>query len=183
MMSLETRLTALEGVEAVQTLIGAGGLRYMLVYAPEPANTAYGQLLLNVDDYERIDDMLPHIQNMIDAHYPDAQAKVWRFSLGPGGGSKIEAEFSGSDPAVLRRLANQAKAIMAADGGAVSIKDDWREPVPVIQPRYAEARGRRLGISREDLANALGTNFTGRRIGVFREGDTLIPIIARAAGG
>ena len=167
----------------MQTLIGAGGLRYMLVYAPEPRNAAYGQLVLNVDDHERIDAMLPRIQRMIDAHYPDAQAKVWRFQLGPGGGSNIEAEFSGPDPAVLRRLANQAKEIMAADGGAVSIKDDWRELVPVIQPRYADARGRRLGVSREELASALGTNFSGRRIGVFREGDTLIPIIARAPAG
>ena len=183
MISLETRVAALEGVEAVQTLIGAGGLRYMLVYAPEPRNAAYGQLVLNVDDHERIDAMLPRIQRMIDAHYPDAQAKVWRFQLGPGGGSNIEAEFSGPDPAVLRRLANQAKAIMAADGGAVSIKDDWRELVPVIQPRYADARGRRLGVSREELASALGTNFSGRKIGVFREGETLIPIIARAPAG
>ena len=183
MISLEARVAALEGVEAVQTLIGAGGLRYMLVYAPEPQNAAYGQLVLNVDDHERIDAMLPRIQRMIDAHYPDAQAKVWRFQLGPGGGSNIEAEFSGPDPAVLRRLANQAKAIMAADGGAVSIKDDWRERVPVIQPRYADARGRRLGVSREELASALGTNFSGRKIGVFREGETLIPIIARAPAG
>ena len=114
------------------------------------------------------------------ADYPDAQAKAWQFQLGPGGGSKIEAEFAGPDPKVLRDLANQAKAIMAADGGAVSIKDDWRETVPVIEPRYASARGRSLGISREDLAQALRTNFSGRNVGVFREGDKLIPIVARA---
>ena len=180
MVSLEGRVAALEGVEAVQTLVGAGGLRYMLVYGPEPGNSAYGQLLVKVDAYERVGELMPRIQAMIDADYPDAQAKVWQFQLGPGGGSKIEAEFSGPDPAVLRRLANEAKAIMAADGRAISIRDDWREPVAVIQPRYSEARGRRLGVSREDLADTLETNFSGRNVGVFREEDTLIPIIARA---
>ena len=180
MISLEARVAGLEGVEDVQTLIGAGGLRFMLVYGPQSANSSYGQLLLKVDDYERIATLLPQIQDIVDTEYPDAQAKAWQFQLGPGGGSKIEAEFSGPDPVVLRQLANEAKAIMAADGGAVSIKDDWREPVGTIEPRYAEARGRRLGISREDLANALGNNFSGRTVGVFREGDTLIPIIARA---
>ena len=180
MISLEGRMAALEGVEAVHTLIGAGGLRYMLVYAPEPENSSYGQLLVKVDDHARIAGLIPRIQSIIDADYPDAQATAWRFQLGPGGGSKIEAEFSGPDPAVLRRLADQAKAVMAADGGAISIKDDWRTPVAVIEPHYAEVRGRLQGISRKDLADALGTNFSGRKIGVFRDGETLIPIIARA---
>ena len=180
MISLEGRVAALEGVEAVQTLIGAGGLRYMLVYGPQPENASYGQLLVKVDDHTRIAGLVPRIQGMIDANYPDARATVWQFQLGPGGGAKIEAEFSGSDPAVLRRLANQAKAIMAADGGAIAIRDDWRAPVAVIQPRYAEVRGRLLGVSREDLATALNTNFSGRKIGVFREGETLLPIISRA---
>jgi len=180
MIALEARVAGLDGVEGVQTLIGAGGLRYMLVYGPQAPNPSYGQLLLKVDDYRRIATLLPRIQGIVDAEYPDALAKVWQFQLGPGGGSKIEAEFSGPDPAVLRQLANQAKAVMAADGGAISIKDDWRAPVGTIEPRYAEARGRRLGISREDLADALATNFSGRTVGVFREGDALIPIIARA---
>ena len=180
MIALEGEVATLEGVESIQTLIGAGGLRYMLVYGPEPGNSSYGQLLVKVDDYARIDGLMPRIQHLIDASYPSAQGKVWRFQLGPGGGSKIEARFSGPDPVVLRRLANEAKAIMAADGNVVSIKDDWREPVAVVQPRYAETRGRLQGVSREDLARALGTNFSGRQIGVFRDGDTLIPIVARA---
>ena len=35
-------------------------------------------------------------------------------------------------------------------------------------------------MSREDLANALATNYSGRSVGVYREGDQLIPIVARA---
>ena len=180
MMQLEQQLADLDGVKDIQTLIGAGTLRFMLVYSPEAGNSAYGQFLIKVDDYRDIDGLIPQIQGQIDANYPNAQAKVWRFQLGPGGGSKIEATFRGPDPAVLRQLANEAKAIMAADGRAISIKDDWRQPVPTIQPIYSESRGRRLGISREDLAGALETNYSGQTVGVFREEDELIPIVARA---
>ena len=169
-----------EGVDVVQTLVGQGTLRFMLVYGSESPNTAYGQFLIKVDDYDLIADMAPEIQKYIDANYPDAQAKVWQFQLGPGGGSKVEAEFSGPDPVVLRQLANEAKAIMAADGGAISIKDDWRQPVSVVEVNYDADSGRRLGISREDLANALRKNFSGRPVGVYREGDQSIQIIARA---
>lgn len=177
---LEQFVGNLGGVTGVQTLVGGGALRYMLVYNFESQNSAYGQILAQVDDYRKIDALIPEIQTHIDQNYPNAQGKVWRFILGPGGGSKIEATFQGPDPKVLRRLADQAKAIMAADGRALSIKDDWRQPVSVIEPIYSESKGRQLGISREDFANALQTNFSGRYVGVYREGDKLIPIVSRA---
>ncbi len=173
-------VAGLDGVNTVQTSIGGGGIRYMLVYPPESANSAYAQLLVRVDDYRTIDELMPTIQAHIDEAYPESQAKVWRFILGPGGGSRIEAAFMGPDPAVLRDLADEAKRVMADDGGALSIKDDWRQPVAVIEPIYSASKGRRAGVSREDLANALQTVYTGMTVGVFREGDDLLPIVSRA---
>ena len=180
MIKIETFVTELEVVNAVQTLVGGGGLRFMLVYGPESTNSAYGQILARVDDYKDLDDLIPKVQTYIGDNFPEAQGKVWRFVLGPGGGSKIEATFKGPNPIVIRQLANQAKAIMAADGGALSIKDDWRQPVSVIEPVYSEIRGRRAGVSRKDLATALQTNYSGQIVGSFREGDDLIPIISRS---
>ena len=179
-LEIESHLMGLEGITDVQTVIGSGALRYTLVYGPEAPNSSYGHFLIKVADYQLIDNLLPGIQNHLDQTYPDSQAKVWRFQLGPGGGSKIEAQFSGPDPLVLRRLANETKAILAADGEAISIKDDWRQQVATVQPIYAESRARRLGISREDLASALLTNYTGKTVGAYREGDTAIPIVLRS---
>ncbi|WP_048305661.1 efflux RND transporter permease subunit [Halomonas sp. PR-M31] len=177
---VEAFVEELDGVEDVETSIGGGGIRYMLVYQPEQPNSAYAQLLIRTEDYRQIDDLMPIIQQHIDQSYPNAQAKVWRFILGAGGGSKIEATFQGPDPEVLRDLADQAKAIMVADGGALSIKDDWRQPVSSIKPVYSLVKGQRAGVSRQDLANALETNFSGKNVGFYREGDDLIPIISRA---
>lgn len=181
MLALEKSISEMEGIDAVQTLIGGGSpIRHILVYAPESNNFSYGQFLIKTKSYEAIAGLLPKIQSHIDENYPNAQGKVWQFALGPGGGSKIEAEFTGPDPVVLRQLATQAKAAMAADPKAIMIKDTWRQPIPYIEPQYSETRGRRLGISREDLAAALETNFSGKNVGVYREADTLIPIVARA---
>ena len=180
MLKLEAELSGVEGIADIQTLIGSGGLRYMLVYSPQAPNSSYGQFLIKTESYDIISSLLPKLQGMIDANYPDAQAKVWQFQLGPGGGSKVEAEFSGPDPVILRQLASQAKAIMSSDKKAISIKDDWRQPKSVIEPLYNDVRARRLGISREDVASAILTNYTGQSVGVYREGDTLIPIVARA---
>ncbi len=182
MKVIEDFITEIDGVNAVQTLIGGGGVRYMLTYSPGSVNSSYGQLLVRVDDYKMIDAMMPVVQDFIAKNFPDAQAKAWRFILGPGGGSAIEAEFSGPDPAVLRNLANQAKAIMISDGKTLSIKDDWRQPVSVIQPVYSEIKGRRAGVSREDLAASLESYYSGNNVGEYREGEDLIPIISRSPG-
>ena len=50
----------------------------------------------------------------------------------------------------------------------------------MIEPIYSPSKGRRAGVSREDLASALETAYSGRTVGVYREGDDLIPIISRA---
>lgn len=180
MKSLAHKLEELSGITTVHSLIGGGTLRYMLVYSPQSPTSSYGQILIKVEEYEMIDGLIPPIQAYIDAHYPDAQAKVWRFQLGPGGGSKIVARFLGPDPVVLRNLSAQATAIMARDSDAISIKDDWRQPVSVVEPLLNETRARRLGVTREDVSSALNVNFSGRNVGVMREGDKLIPIVQRA---
>ncbi|MEM7460392.1 MAG: efflux RND transporter permease subunit, partial [Pseudomonadota bacterium] len=180
MMALEEHMRGVEGVEHIHTSVGGGTLRYMLTYEVGSDNSAYGQLLVKTSDYRLNDDLIAEVQAYADANFPDAQAKVWKFRLGPGGGSKIEATFSGPDPAILRDLVNQAKTIMAADPKAVLIKDDWRRPVPVFQPVYSQNKGERVGITRKDMADALAENFSGLQRGVYRDGDTLIPIISRA---
>ncbi|MEO0983011.1 MAG: efflux RND transporter permease subunit [Pseudomonadota bacterium] len=180
MIRLEEYVGALEGVENVQTLVGGNALRYTLVYQSGTDNSSYGQLLVRTADYRLNDRLIETVQTYVDENFPEGQVKAWKFQLGPGGGSKIEAAFSGPDARVLRALANEAKSIMAADGRAVLIKDDWRRPVPVLQPIYSENKGERVGITRKDMAEALQENFSGRERGVYREGDDLIPILSRA---
>ncbi|MGI9260406.1 MAG: efflux RND transporter permease subunit [Woeseiaceae bacterium] len=179
-VKIEEFVAGLEGVDSINTSIGGSNLRYMLVYSTEPANTSFGRLLVRADDAGVIEGLMQDIQAYIDNNYPTAQGKVWRFRLGPGGGSSIEATFKGPDPAVLRSLADEANRIMAADGGAMLIKTDWRQLTPVIEPLYSAAKGRRAGVSREELADALRTVYSGKTVGFYREGDDLVPIISRA---
>ncbi|GAB6058858.1 efflux RND transporter permease subunit [Desulfonatronum parangueonense] len=166
-------------VQAVTSFIGSGGLRFMLTYSPEPANTAYGQLLVDVDDYGVLERLIPQLQQELGAAFPEAKIKVWKFMLGKPLPSKIEAQFRGPDPRVLRDLADQAKAIMLADPMAVGIQDDWREQVPAIRPLINETAARRAGVSSADINAALQTALNGKNIGVYREGNKLIPMIAR----
>ncbi|MGL5729473.1 MAG: efflux RND transporter permease subunit, partial [Plesiomonas sp.] len=139
---IDAFVRSLPEVKSTTTLVGSGGLRFMLVYGAEEPNSSYAQLLVDVEDWKVIDSLMPKIRAHIEQHYPDAMPKVWKFQLGPGGGSKIEAKFSGPDTKILRQLAEQARQIYLDDGGMTAIKDDWRQPVKVVQPIWDEAKAR-----------------------------------------
>jgi len=167
-----------EGVTGTNTVVGAGHQRFMLIYSSESPNSAYGQILVDVDAYSSIAPLLTRIGDRIAETYPDSSAKVWMFMLGPGGGAKIEARFIGPDATVLRSLADEARAIFT-EAGAIGVKDDWRGMVQVIRPRVDEAKARRLGLTQADISRAIEERFVGTSIGVFREGDELLSIVMR----
>jgi multidrug efflux pump subunit AcrB len=178
------------GVTHVTSFIGSGGLRFLLVYAPERENRAFVQFLVDVDDEKKIAGLIDVVQKQLDEQYPNANAVAKKFLLGPGEGGRIQARFRGPDPETLRQLADQAQLILEENGNAVCIRSDWREPVQVIRPELLEMQARRNGITRVEVARALETSFEGRAVGFYREPGAaatglfpqetrLLPIIAR----
>lgn len=178
--NIEQDVKAKEGVTNIASFIGGGGLRFMLTYSPEARNTSYGQLLIDIDDYKKIAPLLVELQNELAVKYPDASIKVWKFMLGRGGGKKIEAGFKGPDSDVLRQLAEQAKAIMQADSNLIAVQDDWRQQVPVLRPVYSAEKAQRFGLTTQEINLAIAQTLSGRNVGVYREGDDLIPIVVRS---
>ncbi len=178
LLMIDEHIRMQPGVTGTNLTVGGGHTRFMLTYESEDASPSYGQLLVDVENYALIEDRRAELQTWINTEFPNASAKVWKFVLGPGGGSKIEARFLGPEAAVLRKLAEQAKLIMA-EAGAIAIKDDWREQVQVIRPVINDAAARRLGLTQGQISNALYEHLTGANIGTFREGDNLLDIVMR----
>lgn len=168
------------GVTNVTSFTGGGGLRFMLSYSPESRNSAYGQLLVDVEDHRKITEMVSQLQQQLSTDYQDVSVKVWKFMLGRGGGKKIEAGFSGPDPQVLRALAEQAKAEMLNTAGLIAIQDDWRQQVPVMTPVYDTALMQQLGLTHVEVNQAIQQLLNGNTVGSFRDGNRLIPLVVRA---
>ena len=177
---IEKHIMGLDHVTHVGSCIGKGAVRFILVYAPEKTDSGYAQLLVEVDDYRVIDKIKEPLQRHLDETYPDAVCLVKKFLLGPGEGGKIQVRFRGPDPEVLRRLSEKCEAIMHSDGGAVGVRNDWREKVKVVRADLREAQMQRAGITRPQVAQVLAAGFEGETVGIYRERNRLLPIIARA---
>ncbi|WP_440056491.1 efflux RND transporter permease subunit (plasmid) [Pseudoalteromonas sp. T1lg65] len=167
-------------VEEVTTTIGQGAPRFMLTYPPEKQYSAYGQLIVRVQDRESVAAMIAKLRQFEAAQELDGQLIIKRMEIGPSTNAKIEARFSGPDPVVLRQLAEQAKLAIASDDKAFNIRDDWRQRTKLIRPEFNEHKARRLGISKSDLDQLLLTSLSGAKVGLYRDGTQLLPIIARS---
>jgi multidrug efflux pump subunit AcrB len=177
---IENYLGEFEEVTHVTSMIGQGGLRFLLTYTPEKLNSGYAQLLVDVADYRSIAILGPRIDADLAERYPGMLAYHSVFQLGPGSTGKIQARFSGPDIAELRRLAEETEAIYRADLDAKSIRTDWREKVKLIRPILADQRANVSGINRPMVANTMSQAFQGDVAGYYREADLQIPIILRA---
>ena len=177
---IEDYLGGFDEINHVTSMVGQGALRFLLTYAPEKLNSAYAQLIVDVDDHRSIKDLGRRIDTELAARYPDALAYHSVFQLGPGSTGKIQARFSGPDIAVLRRLSEETKAIFRADPDSKSVRTDWRERVKLIRPTLADQRANASGITRPMVAQTMRQAFQGETAGYYREGDLHIPIILRA---
>ncbi|HNX27324.1 MAG TPA: efflux RND transporter permease subunit [Phycisphaerae bacterium] len=173
------------GVTDVGCFIGKGALRFILPYDMEMPNSSYAQLLVNVDDYQKIDACLKAINDKIAKEPFDANIYAHKFHNGPGNKFKIVARFRGPDTGVLRSLAEKAKDIMRADRTPDSristrdVRDNWRQKTMVMHPRFLASRARQIGATVSDLRSALQNTYGGTLIGAYREDNDLLGIMAR----
>ena len=176
---LESWLAEQDEVEHITTTAGKGLQRFMLTYAPEKSYSAYGEITVRVKSYEVLEGLMKRFREHVNGQFPEIDYKLKKIELGPGGGAKIEARIVGSDPTVLRSIAAQVMDVMRADSGAFNVRHDWRERTKVLEPQFNESQARRYGITKSDVDDFLAMSFSGKSIGVYRDGTTLMPIVAR----
>ena len=173
-------LRDLQGVEQTTSMIGGPHQRFVLTYDSKDQTPAYAQIIVQTDTRERIEEVWGKVEDFMREELYWTDPIIKGLMIGPGRDSKIEARFHGPDAAVLRQLADQAKALMRADDDAKEIRDDWREPVKVLRPVFNEKVGRQLGISRDELAKSMQYAFDGMQVGIYRDGERLLPILVRS---
>lgn len=179
MSEAEVILRRNDKIKQITSTIGKGSERFMLTYMGERTYANYGQFLVEVHDFDDLEEVKTWVDKELKEALPQAFTKVERFMFGPPTKAKIEARISGPDAAVLRDLARQVMAIYRADPDTTNVRHDWRERTKVLRPEFAEAEARRLGISKSDIDRAILLNVSGTEIAKLRDGSSLLPIILR----
>jgi HAE1 family hydrophobic/amphiphilic exporter-1 len=111
-----------------------------------------------------------------------AQSGLWilrrLFSAG-GGDEAIELQLRGYDLETSAELAAEIKRRVELAEGVVGVRVGRREGRPEEIIRFDRARIYDLGLSVQDVGQAIQTNVGGSRAGYFREGGEQFPVTVR----
>jgi len=180
--ALEAKLIEDPRAEAVAAYLGSGPPRFYLPVEPEEPNQGYGQLIVNVFDFQDIPIIIEDIRPWIEENLPEALVPLRLYGVGPSNTWQFEIRVSGpavADEGELRREAQKFVDILAADPLTGNYRTDWMQRVQKIVPEYNNERGRFAGVTRENIATTMNRAYDGIDVGLYREGDDLIPIVVR----
>ena len=178
----EKKLLADERIANVATFIGSGPPRFYLPVEPESPNQSYAQFIVNVHAFRDVSPLVLELDPWFRENMSQALVPFLEYGVGVTNTWKVEIRISGpavADAGTLRRLARQAEDIAANSPYSAYVKNDWRQRVQRVTPRYSQERGRWASVTREDIANTTKRAFDGRVVGLYREKDDLIPIVLR----
>ncbi len=176
---VETRLAREPGVLSVSTWVGSGVPRFYLPLDQIFPQTNVSQMILLPEDLaarERIRKALPEL---LATEFPEVRGRVKLLPNGPPVPYPVQFRVVGTDPVVLRGLADEIKGLMRASPSMRGVNDNWNESVKALRLEVDQTKARALGVSSQSIANATRTILSGSTVGQYRDGDKLIDIVLR----
>jgi multidrug efflux pump subunit AcrB len=179
---IEAKLVDDPRVKNVGTFIGAGGPRFYLPVDPEFPYAAFAQVIVNTPSFAEVDPLVSELAPWLEEQFPEVLTRVRKYTVGPGDTWPFELRITGpaeADLAELRRLGEEGMAILEASPNAKHVRIDMRQPVQKVVLGYNQEQARWAAVTRRNVSDATRRGFDGLPIGLYREGDDLLPIIGR----
>ena len=176
---VEARVMKLDGVAHVTTWVGSGAERFVLTLDQIFPQSNVSQLIVMAKDIasrERVRKLLPEL---LASEFPEVRARPKLLPNGPPVPYPVQFRVVGPDPAKVRVVADEVKAVMRTNPNMRNINDNWNESVKALRLEVDQDKARALGVSSQAIAQASRTINNGTTIGQYREGDKLIDIVLR----
>jgi multidrug efflux pump subunit AcrB len=170
-------ITSERGVLDFSAYIGEGPEPYDLGFMKDEPSANYAHLLLNTTGDKDNEYIISKLDEFCYNNIPDADIKVNRLSGAGAAGTPVEIRISGTDMEKLAQIASDLKQQLYQVPGAKNITDDWGPKIKKVVVEIDESKAKRVGLSNEEIANALYTQLEGMRVGNYREGTKSIPIV------
>ncbi|MBU4325405.1 MAG: efflux RND transporter permease subunit, partial [Gammaproteobacteria bacterium] len=176
---LENRLARESGVTSVTSWVGSGVPRFYLPIDQIFPQSNVSQLIVLPQDLATRETLRKKLPALLATEFPEVRGRVKLLANGPPVPYPVQFRVVGPDPAVLRGLADEVKAVMRQSPNTRGVNDNWNESVKVLRLEVDQAKARALGVSSQSIAQASRTNLTGSTVGQYRDGDKLIDIVLR----
>jgi len=180
---LEKEFLSDSSVAGVSSFVGAGPPRFYLPVDPEGVQANYAQLIVNFHDFEDVGPFIEKYEKKVRERVANAMVRFRKYGVGPSNTWPFELRISGpanSSYEELRRIGKQVLEITERSPYGMDWRVDMQNRTLKLVPEYDQKRARLASITRSDLARATRRGYDGVQMGIYREKDKLLPIIARS---
>lgn len=182
---VETLLAGDANIAHFSAYIGNGAPRFYLPLDQQLFSDNFGQLVIvtkGFDEREAVRARLMTAFEAPDGSWSHLRTRVQRLENGPPVGYPVVFRVAGENVETLRTIAGEVATVMRANPNVRDVHLDWNEKAKSVRVAIDQERARALGVSSQDVAQALQAHQVGVTLTQFREGDQLIDIVWRAGG-
>jgi multidrug efflux pump subunit AcrB len=161
--------------------IGQGSPRFWLGLSPQLPNEAFAEIVIVTTDVQARERVKKRIERAAhDGALPEARVRVDRFNFGPPVGFPVQFRINGPDAATVRDIAYRVRDVVRKDARMVDTHLNWNERSPSLKLVVDQERARALGLTPQDLSQALNMLLSGVPVTTVRDGTEKVAVVARA---
>ncbi len=167
-------------VVRLSTYVGQGAIRFYLPLDVALPNDFFAQSVVVTKGLKQRDEVRAHLEQTLAERFPGVVARVYPLELGPPVGWPVKFRVSGPDLSRVHGIALQVAEILGASPDVRYVNFDWIEPARSMRIRIDQEQARQLGLSSEDVAQALNAVVSGSTVTQVRDSIYLIDVVIRA---
>ena len=164
--------------------VGQGSPRFWLGLNPQLPNESFAEIVVVARNVEARERIKARIEKAVhDGALSEARVRVDRFNFGPPVGFPVQFRVIGPDTHKVRDIAYKVRDVVNADRDVVDPHLDWNEQTPSVKLVVDQERARALGLTPQDVSQALAMLISGVPVTTIRDGIEKVEVVARAVPG
>jgi len=170
-----------DDVATYTAYVGQGSPRFWLGLNPQLPNESFAEIVIvskNVEARERIKAKIEKAVH--EGALNEARVRVDRFNFGPPVGFPVQFRVVGPDTHKVREIAYKVRDVVRANHDVIDPHLDWNEQTPALKLVVNQDRARALGLTPQDVSQALAMLISGAPVTTVRDGIEKVEVVARA---
>jgi multidrug efflux pump len=177
----ETLLKDDQDIATYTAYVGQGSPRFWLGLNPQLPNEAFAEIVIVAKGVAARERIKARIEKAAaDGAVNEARVRVDRFNFGPPVGFPVQFRVIGPDAAKVRDIAYQVRDIVRQNPNVRDPQLDWNEQSPYLKLVVDQDRARALGLTPQDVSQALAMLISGVQVTTIRDGIEKVGVVARA---
>jgi multidrug efflux pump len=161
--------------------VGQGSPRFWLGLNPQLPNEAFAEIVIVAKNVEARERIKAKIEKAVsEGTLTEARVRVDRFNFGPPVGYPVQFRVIGPDTRTVRDIAYRVRDVVKQNDKVIDPHLDWNEQTPYLKLVVDQDRARALGLTPQDVSQALSMLISGAPVTTVRDGIEKVGVVARA---